>query len=70
MTHKNFSKAHSRLVLPGQYWRNGAGDGARVMAVAEGYAMMRFNRQPPFLLLVTDLDEWTVIGGADIRRGD
>jgi hypothetical protein len=57
---KNFARLHGRPVLAGQTWHDIHGT-ARVMAVAEGYAMMRRNNCMPFAIPVKALDEnWRI----------
>lgn len=59
---KNFAKHHGHAVLPNQYWARCSDSvflPARVIAVAEGYAMLRFPRCMPFAVAITDLDsDW------------
>lgn len=65
MSRKNFSKAHGRMVYPGQVWVRPCGDTVaswRVLAVAEGYAMGRYNRAMPGVVAVEAMAEWTIAG--------
>lgn len=57
---KNFARLHGRPVLAGQKWHDVHGT-ARVMAVAEGFAMMRRKNCVPFTITVKALDEnWRI----------
>lgn len=65
MSRKNFSQAHERLIQPGQVWLRPVGEPevsreveARVMAVADGYAMVRHKGCMPFAVAVKDMASW------------
>lgn len=56
MSKANLAKKQGRAVLPNQYWSDWVGS-ARVLAVAEGYAMLRRKGAVPFVVSVKELDE-------------
>lgn len=67
MSHKNFSKAHGKLVAAGQVWMHPFGQATekgtwyqewRIMAVAEGYAMGRLKGAMVTVVAVKDMADW------------
>jgi len=73
MSKKNFSKAHGRMIYPGQVWvpPNSRGDPWRIMAVAEGYSMGRYKGCVPGVIAINPgMDDWAIASSQHQTDGE
>ena len=64
MTRHNWSEAHQRIIVPNQEWLTPKSIlTVRVMAVAQGYAMVRFKGCIPHVVYIKDMADWRLAPG-------